>query len=72
MSGTNDVLFDVLSAHAGRGVQAEGDELANTAVPLMQGYRRLCKDACLFTCVQVCGLLRPENDDQQRESCSKR
>src|SRR5208282_327264 len=52
-SGANDVLFDVLSSFGGRGVQAEGDELANTTVPLPQDNLRSCQGACLFTCIQI-------------------
>jgi len=47
-----NVLFDVLSARAGRGDQAEGDRPANTTVLFLQDNPRLRQDAGLFTCIQ--------------------
>jgi hypothetical protein len=51
-----NVLFDVLSACAGRGYQAVADGLANTTVLLLQDNPRLRRDACLFCCIQFGGL----------------
>jgi hypothetical protein len=45
------VLFVVPSARAGRGDQAEGDGLANTAVLLRQENPRPRQDGRLFTCI---------------------
>jgi hypothetical protein len=55
-SSANNVLFDILSSFGGRGVQAEGDELANTTVPLLQDNPRRCRAACLFTCILILSL----------------
>lgn len=46
------VLFDVLSACAGRGYQAIADGLANTTVPLLQDDLGLRRGGCLFSCIQ--------------------
>ena len=46
------VLFDVLSACAGRGYQAVADGLANTTVLLLQDDLGLRQGGCLFSCIQ--------------------
>jgi hypothetical protein len=55
------VLFDVPSAYAGPGIQAEGDGPANTAVLLMQGDASLYRGRYLSRCIQHRSLLPREN-----------
>jgi hypothetical protein len=52
------VLFDVLSAYAGRGELAGEDGLANTAVLLLQANPSLRKYMCLFFCIQICSSVK--------------